>query len=177
MVAQVARDDRVDMSLVCSKCGDEVLVRTKKYQARCLSCLHKFSVETGQWKGLPESRKHHSGHTIWDSIAISAWSKVSTPKCLAVFLLVVAVPVIAVWFVPMFLSLHWAMIAFMLAGWTVTLLAVFGWLQDLGKPVKQISTHCAYCGYDMRGSGVICPECGHRGRHGKQTAQPETQTT
>ena len=149
------------MPLICENCSGESLVRTKKYQVRCLSCLHRFQVESGLWKQLPESRRCHDGHTIWDSIAlfncdgVPFWSL----RGLATILLIVVFPAVISWFSDRFMSLHWSLIVFLAVGWLTLVLVLFGWLQDIGKPHKNVPTHCDGCGYDLHGLGR-CPECG-----------------
>jgi len=130
-------------------------------------------VETVLWKELPESRKHHNGHTVWDSITIAGWSKMTLSKYFAVFLLI-AVPAVMSWFWDIFSLLHhWSIIIFMFAGWIMIFLWTIGYLQDIGKPIHRVGTHCRSCGYDQRGSGAVCPECGAKEDNGKQTATTE----
>lgn len=149
------------MSLTCDNCGDISLVRTKKYQVRCLSCLHRFQVDKKLWKQLPESRKCHDGHTIWDSIAlfncdgVPFWSW----RGLATIILLVILPFIMSWFSHKFMSLHWSLLVFLAVGWLALVLLFFGWLYDVGKPLRIVSTHCDECGYNLHGMNH-CPECG-----------------
>lgn len=156
------------MYVKCPNCGDDALVTTQKYQVRCLTCLHRFSVDPASWSALPVSRKFHRGHTIWDNISIILCRTHVKPrswKGFTTILLIVGVPSVAVFigdavWSPNYRlwSAHFWIVA-MLSG--VVLLALLFWLHAKGQVGKNVITHCGVCGYDLRGSGVRCPECGH----------------
>jgi hypothetical protein len=165
MIARQGQSHVVAMgapSVRCPACGDKVVVRTRGYQVRCLSCQHRWQVDRSTWNGLPVTHAGLSGHTWADGLATVGYTKfplLSRAGACVIFLLVV-LPGILYLVLDQFFNPWWVWVLLLLV-YSLCALLVIGRLANIQWSGQRFATHCE-CGYDLRYSGETCPECGRR---------------